>query len=213
MKRHCHVSLSPSSAACLVEDPNTKRHQPRNYPEILERRVAELEEELQRAHARVAVATSSTPGNAADASPGEPPRSVDLASTAATLCVNATGAEPEPTYLGPSSAFSFSRLLNGSFLQVSSSISQHGAQLVTEEALAPCPLPERATGIALSNAYFRSVHLQYPFLHEPTFRAWEENLQGSSRRDADNADPLHVFMVNMVCSSSSSMREVSLCWS
>ncbi|KAF9874439.1 major facilitator superfamily transporter [Colletotrichum karsti] len=46
-----------------------------------------------------------------------------------------------------------------------------------------------------SKAYFENVHLQYPFLHEPTFRKWEKDVAGP---DSACADPTQLFFVNMV---------------
>jgi hypothetical protein len=193
--------------ACLTEDPTTKRHQPRNYLETLEERVALLEGLLQQSRPDVAspsLATrpidpkdgsrsaASRPGNEGD---GES----DLSSKAGMLGFKAAGAEPY--YLGSSSAFAFSRLIHSCVRQAVPGKSTDMLHFTKEDPskTSPCPLPDYNVGLTLSNAYFQNIHLQYPFLHEPTFRIWETKvtrLSGST--DTLSADPVPLFFVNMV---------------
>jgi hypothetical protein len=44
----------------------------------------------------------------------------------------------------------------------------------------PCLLPDYNTAVKPSNVYFQHSHPQYPFLHEPTIRAWEAVIIGGS---------------------------------
>lgn len=85
----------------------------------------------------------------------------------------------EPQYLGSSSAFAFSHLINPSLrCAIAPKTSQQGGMGQIEISPTPCPLPEYTTARTLSNAYFENIHPQYPFLHEPTFRRYEECIMG-----------------------------------
>ncbi|EMC93434.1 hypothetical protein BAUCODRAFT_240311 [Baudoinia panamericana UAMH 10762] len=123
---------------CLVEDPATGIHRPRNYIQSLEAHVAYLERLLQEVRPDVAldhlanVQESRHPSASPPAQPPAPlgstlgfhkePAEVtqappatgvessvdDLSSEVALLCISAAGREPH--YFGPSSALSFSRI-------------------------------------------------------------------------------------------------------
>lgn len=121
-----------------------------------------------------------------------------LASKVGMLDLHAAGAEPH--YLGSSSVFAFSRMVNTSLRQIHTERPTSSFSLTEENAnsLSPCLLPDYEVGIMFSNAYFENIHPQYPFLHEPTFRLWETQLLCPS--DSDSAfefDPLPLFFVNM----------------
>ncbi|CAK7234280.1 hypothetical protein SEUCBS140593_008889 [Sporothrix eucalyptigena] len=184
---------------CLVEDPITKRHQPRNYLDMLEARIAYLEGQLynksgqsEKPAGNVVVhnqprpadpfttCTTATPSVLSFPSPSETPRpdksddDVDsLAATVGMLGLGAAGMEPR--YLGSSSAFAFSRAISSSLLlrDTSPAASSQGMDGINDTGLMPCALPSYEDGLVLSNAYFENIHIQYPFLHEPTFRMWE----------------------------------------
>jgi hypothetical protein len=123
--------------ACLVEDPATGLHRPRDYMQSLETRVAYLEGLLRKSRPDVAVDHLSKDRNTEKSgereASGEPrptttsPQSgnlvddssysvlieadqvgTDLASDVAFLALSASGREPQ--YFGPSSALSFSRI-------------------------------------------------------------------------------------------------------
>jgi hypothetical protein len=123
----------------------------------------------------------------------------DLASKVGMLGLNyAAGAEPQ--YLGSSSAFAFSRIINSS-LRRGVQTSHAAVFGLAEEAsmVSPCPLPNYEAGVMLSNAYFQNIHPQYPFLHEPTFRIWEMKLLGTSEStNTFDFDPIALFFLNMV---------------
>ncbi|CAG9951451.1 unnamed protein product [Clonostachys rosea f. rosea IK726] len=117
-----HGSKRPR-AECLVEDPATGLHRPRDYMQSLKSRVAYLESLLQQVRPDVAVdhypyAPSDNPPPPATTTAGqhhragsqEPEQEVDgLSSDVALLCLSAAGREPH--YFGPSSALSFSRIV------------------------------------------------------------------------------------------------------
>src|SRR5688572_5249926 len=103
---------------CSVEDPATKRHRPRNYVEQLEERVRLLELQLHEANSQSS--TACEPSASQSSTLTEPDLEHtkegytgdcedDLASMVGTLSLNAAGAEP--TYLGPSSTFAFTRFV------------------------------------------------------------------------------------------------------
>ncbi|CAM1503165.1 Fc.00g079410.m01.CDS01 [Cosmosporella sp. VM-42] len=221
-----------SSSVCLVEDPATGRHRPRNYVETLEQRVAFLEgilkgyrPDLANDHlfrwdphgldtqtgssARVPVddQLNSPPGpstlSKADDETEEHDDGLDeLASKAGLLSLNAAGAEPH--YLGSSSTFAFSRLINASLRQVVLNRYNYpstSGQTEDESSmlLAPCLLPDYDIALKLSDAYFQNIHPQYPFLHEPTFRTWEATLaSGLDAFEEPLSDSVALFFLYMV---------------
>lgn len=205
---------------CLVEDPATKRQRPRNYLDTLEQRVALLESVLRRYRPDLAndhlvqyealrpdLESSSQPGKNQECATSNLPSNDDednkadeideLASKAGLLSLNAAGAEPY--YLGSSSTFAFSRLINSSLRRVvltsSNRPGHHGQPDNSQTVLpAPCLLPSYETAVRLSDAYFKNIHTQYPFIHESTFRAWEAALAGGSI----DSHPVALFFLNAV---------------
>lgn len=123
----------------------------------------------------------------------------DLASKVGMLSLNAAGAEP--LYLGSSSVFAFSHLIKPNLRQVVLQRPRNtlDAQPSNPFFLAPCLLPNYEIGVKLSNAYFQNIHTQYPFLHEPTFRAWEMALlQSYDAPESLTLEPTALFFLNMV---------------
>lgn len=209
-----------------MKDPATARLLPRNYLQILEDRVAFLEQNL--AQYRPDLATdhlktgrskrSTQPDgleeiNHEDIDHGRD--SIDdswtsqhdsldaLASKVGLLSLNAAGAEPH--YLGSSSTFAFSRLISSSLRQCVSIDNRPAFDAISRpdqdqtSLLQPCMLPDYDTAVKLSNAYFSNVHPQYPFLHEPTIKAWEASLIGGQYQFALDLDsPAPSFFLTMV---------------
>ena len=214
---------------CLVEDPVTRRHRPRNYLETLERRVAFLESALKvhrpdlitdhffqydqpQSASRPEVRVAEAPVQDANGSPSssnqienesrEHSGLDELASKVGLLSLNAAGAEPY--YLGSSSTFAFSRLISSSLRQVVLENPKYGNQSSQQSENpnlpVPCPLPDYDIAIRLSTAYFQNINSQYPFLHEPTFRAWEATiLSGIEGLEALESGPATFFFLNLVC--------------
>ena len=123
----------------------------------------------------------------------------DLASKVGTLSLNAAGAEPH--YLGSSSTFAFARLIKPILSRIERTNSTYTDDCITDStAPSTCALPDPRTAIILSNAYFDNIHTQYPFLHEPDFRAWEAAVvcQGNSGWFEEQADLTPLFFLNMV---------------
>ncbi|KAK7214664.1 hypothetical protein V2G26_002667 [Clonostachys chloroleuca] len=216
-----------SEISCLVEDPATRKHRPRNYLELLEQRVAFLEETLKHHrpdlandhlfHSAPSESESQFNGPATslpteDSFSTHPRRYKDeeqrgetgldeLSSKVGLLSLSAAGAEPH--YLGSSSTFAFSRLLNSSLRGLvaekhsGSGLDQHSNNSPTHPI--PCLLPGYDTAVTLSDAYFHNIHPQYPFLHEPTFREWELSIvSGLVEFDVVASDPVALFFLYMV---------------
>lgn len=193
---------------CFVEDPTTKRQQPRNYLEQLEQRVLLLETQLREANWSAACDLNTSP-HSQRVTPFEHVSTVDedghesddLSSMIGTLSLNAAGAEP--SYLGPSSTFAFTRFVKPSLRQAIGSLTPNilRPDADGQGALAPepCALPDYQTAVKLSNAYFHNIHTQYPFLHEPTFRKWEAALVDPLEAiNSLNYNSLSLYFLNMV---------------
>ncbi|KAM6520242.1 hypothetical protein FALCPG4_013792 [Fusarium falciforme] len=103
-----------------------------------------------------------------------------LSADVALLCL--TTASKEPHYFGPSSAVSFSRVVSAAMnlpkkvggSQASGINFSHGNSSWELATPFPISFPSAPLGTTLSQAYFNNIHPQYPFLHRPTFRFWEE---------------------------------------
>ncbi|WKT52744.1 hypothetical protein QSH57_003306 [Fusarium oxysporum f. sp. vasinfectum] len=121
----------------------------------------------------------------------------DLSSRVGMLDFRTT--QTEPQYLGSSSSFAFSRIIN---LSLSSNLPTAPALAHLSDrrsSPSPCLLPDYDVAVKLSDAYFKHIHPQYPFLHEPTFRTWEAMLYDSSQDFTETGfsfTPL--FFLNMV---------------
>lgn len=111
-----------------------------------------------------------------------------------------------PYYFGLSSAVSFSRIISIAIdlpkrLQASTIRFEHGGFIDWDCPQAfPVSFPSPPLGTALSQAFFGNIHAQYPFLHEPTFRFWEEqcfkaDLSGNLAAAGDMAQ-FFVWMVS-----------------
>ena len=194
------------SVACVVEDPVTKRLQPRDYLETLEKRVMFLENVLQQMRQEDRpVPTTNAPLVREQSSSESESRSApadevdDLASKVGMLGVKTFAAESH--YLGSSSAFAFSRLVS-SYLRDVAPTKPAGGLGSSEEHVqspSPCPLPDCNTAIQLSNAYFNNIHPQYSFLHETTFRAWEAKLIWPlGAVDLSSFEPVPLFFLYIV---------------
>lgn len=233
---------------CLVEDPATGLHRPRDYVQSLEARVAYLEGLLQDSRPEVAidhfgdigrsqhpkqadrgvldstVTANVAPGAATSATAaigqpqrvsGDTPNSVisDVRSTephesdllsneVALLCLGAAGREPQ--YFGPSSAVHFSRIVSstlrlprrGGTGSHYSNTSDSATRRITARYQG---FPDAAMMAKLSEAYFSNIHPQYPFLHQPSFKAMEQEcLEASLRNNINAASESSLFFVLMV---------------
>ncbi|KAL5590052.1 hypothetical protein FOVSG1_011919 [Fusarium oxysporum f. sp. vasinfectum] len=187
------------SITCLVLDPQSKKSRPRNYLEMLEGRVAGLQSHD---HATPPQSTSAAASNDESTSsipytPEGRDGTSDLSSRVGMLDFRTT--QTEPQYLGSSSSFAFSRIIN---LSLSSNLPTAPtlAHLSDRRSSpSPCLLPDYDVAVKLSDAYFKHIHPQYPFLHEPTFRTWEAMLYDSSQDFTETGfsfTPL--FFLNMV---------------
>lgn len=198
---------------CLVEDPATGLHRPRDYLRSLETRVAYLESLLQQTRPEVALdhledgqrqlsQDQISPGRDADNENID-----DLSTDVALLCLSAAGREPH--YFGPSCAVSFSRIVSATMgLHRRGGTSQHSGSAAWPESDIQEPevqrtvsasFPSRNLAATLSQAYFKNIHPQYPFLHKPTFQAWEEACTRANQSgNMETAGDLPLFFVLMV---------------
>ncbi|CAG8907070.1 unnamed protein product [Penicillium egyptiacum] len=204
--------LTHSNTECLVEDPATGLHRPRDYMQRLEAKVEYLEDLLQKyqhdlpCDRQVSPSTESREASAEErSSPAvESTSNLDmLSSEVALLCLSAAGREPQ--FFGPSSAVFFSRIASASIdlplhrsswstrPQVRDDIEYPGQSSMTS-----VELPSPAKAAMLTQAYFKSIHPQYPFLHRPTFLNMEQEcLNASGLGDITTADPVSLFFVLM----------------
>jgi hypothetical protein len=127
----------------------------------------------------------------------------NLSSEVGLLCLNAVGRVPH--YFGPSSSFSFSRILSSGLSRLSSRPSLHSDN-ANEQSYSirttcpPEPLPSRSVGAMLSKIYFANINTQYPFLHQPTFAQWEDELMSAHETgDLSRLNPSTSYFVFMVC--------------
>ncbi|KAJ5167263.1 uncharacterized protein N7482_006044 [Penicillium canariense] len=118
----------------------------------------------------------------------------------------------EPRYLGPSSGYFLANLIFSSagrrprppgIRSVNEPIS-----LSAEMFNTPASLPYRKDdAIELSSKYFSTVHLLYPFLHEPSHMQRLERVYASeSAVEHNSSDAFHVYMVLAIAASDLSRR-------
>jgi len=82
-------------------------------------------------------------------------------------------ASEEAKYVGSSSGISFARMVfadsGGVDLQKSDEDLRDFKRHIPSSTVEPIQLPKMDDCLMLSKSYFETVHLQYPFLHQPTF--------------------------------------------
>lgn len=127
----------------------------------------------------------------------------DLSSEVALLCLSAAGREPH--YFGPSCAVSFSRIVGATMGLPKrrggsqNSIMEHEDHYPGGQRTVSAGFPSASLAAALSQAYFKNIHPQYPFLHQPTFRAWEETCsRAHAAGNLESAGDIPLFFVLMV---------------
>ncbi|KAK3656292.1 hypothetical protein LTR56_002993 [Elasticomyces elasticus] len=207
-----------------MEDPSTRRQLPPGYIETLEARIAMLEgllrdsrPEMALDHIRPDDSNPSlgefeaapevesdvtrmyfdTPTAPATASKADVPVMLER------LCMSSVVGSP--AYFGLSSPLTFSRVLGTTFKALRfhgpgltmSGIDIDNTVLGPIPRPSPAPLPARFFGELLEGAYFDHIHPQYPFLHRPTFRSWQDKVFAATDR-GEVPQPLHLFFVYMV---------------
>ncbi|KPM38586.1 hypothetical protein AK830_g8001 [Neonectria ditissima] len=195
--------------SCRFQDPQTKEPRLRNHIEVLEERVAFLEGRGQRTSSQSTSSPFAATANSNNTSiantnsqpnpytPDQGDTTSELSSRVGILDFQAT--QMEPQYLGSSSTFAFSRIINFSLsrdLPMGPTLGTLGDRHTSPS---PCLLPDHDVALKLSNAYFKYIHPQYPFLHEPTFRAWEAMLYESPPDVTEIGFPSGpLFFLNMI---------------
>ncbi|KAJ5285054.1 hypothetical protein N7524_000360 [Penicillium chrysogenum] len=117
----------------------------------------------------------------------------------------------EPRYIGPSSGYFLANLMFSSAGRRLGPSGNHGnankpMSLSSEFFNSPAPLPSRKEDAEeLTSKYFASVHLVYPFLHQPTHMTRLQRMY-SNEVNPSPADAFHVYMVLAVAASDLSRR-------
>lgn len=133
----------------------------------------------------------------------------ELARHIEDLCVSS--AVGQPRYLGHSSALGLSKIISanlgrlrfqGPGLTMGSMDNEFLRDLPRSD---PAPLPDKLFGAFLSDAFFTHVHPQYPFLHQPTFAQWENEIYFAIESSL-SPDPTQLFFVNMVYAVGAAIR-------
>jgi hypothetical protein len=117
-----------------------------------------------------------------------------------------------PRYIGPSSGYFLANLVFSSAGRRTAPPEHNGSlnqpmSLSNDFFNSPSPLPHRKEdAIELSSKYFASVHLIYPFLHEPSHMARLERLYTNGTTSPNPVDSFQVFMVLAISASDISRR-------
>lgn len=211
-----------------MEDPASGLHRPRDYIQslesqntYLEARLAYLENLLKEARPEVAYdhlqsqeLVGGQPVEArSDARSTEPeaPAADVLSNEVALLCLSAAGREPQ--YFGPSSALSFSRIAssvmglprhgtNGSVRGQAGEVRDELRTIsrTRSKTRLMSEFPSASKVALLSQAYFKNIQPQYPFLHRQTIQAMEKKcLEANLKGELDQVDDMSLFFVLMVC--------------
>ncbi|KAF5635750.1 positive regulator of purine utilization [Fusarium sp. NRRL 52700] len=184
---------------CSVLDPQSKKSRPRNYLEMLEGRVAGLQSHDHTTPSQSTPAPVSNEESMPSIPYTPPGRDGTSDLTTRVGMLDFRTAQTEPQYLGSSSSFAFSRIINLSLSSNLPNVPNPAPLSDRRSSPSPCLLPDYDVAVKLRDAYFKHIHPQYPFLHEPTFRAWEAMLYDPSHDFTEigfSFAPL--FFLNMV---------------
>ncbi|KGO75029.1 Transcription factor, fungi [Penicillium italicum] len=117
----------------------------------------------------------------------------------------------EPRYIGPSSGYFLANLIFSRAGRRTGPSGNHGngknpISLSSEFFNSPAPLPSfKEDAAELTSKYFTSVHLVYPFLHQPSHMTRLERMY-SNEALPNPADAFHVYMVLAIAASDVSRR-------
>ncbi|KAJ5407287.1 hypothetical protein N7465_008571 [Penicillium sp. CMV-2018d] len=117
----------------------------------------------------------------------------------------------EPRYIGPSSGYFLANLTFSSAGRRTGPSGNNGnankpMSLSSDFFNSPAPLPGRKEdAVELTSKYFASVHLVYPFLHQPSHMTRLERMY-SNEAPPNPADAFHVYMVLAIAGSDLSRR-------
>ncbi|CAI7622042.1 unnamed protein product [Penicillium crustosum] len=117
----------------------------------------------------------------------------------------------EPRYIGPSSGYFLANLIFSSAGRRTGPSGNNGnankpMSLSSDFFNSPAPLPGRKEdAVELTSKYFASVHLVYPFLHQPSHMTRLERMY-SNEAPPNPADAFHVYMVLAIAASDLSRR-------
>jgi hypothetical protein len=120
----------------------------------------------------------------------------------------------DPRYVGPSSGYSFAKLVLATSRQRRRQMEHSRAQtspfkhMLDKEAfrMPPARMPSNMEHcMQLSAAYWEDIHFQYPFLHRPTHLKLVEHMH-----DSDTHSPVVAFQVYMVLAISATILSTRL---
>ena len=118
----------------------------------------------------------------------------------------------EPRYIGPSSGYFLANLVFSNTGRRVRPAGNRGSgnepvSLSADLFNSPASLPARKEdAIELSSKYFASVHLMYPFLHEPSHMQRMDKMYSDGEMNIDPAVAFHVYMVLAIAASDLSRR-------
>ncbi|OAL47010.1 hypothetical protein IQ07DRAFT_614179 [Pyrenochaeta sp. DS3sAY3a] len=127
------------------------------------------------------------------------------------------GVNSDQRYIGPSSGYFLARLVLACSPRANPGQNPgprpptHMAQSTINElvtaAQGPLPLPAHSIGVQLCDAFFETVHPQYPILHEPSFRQTLEQVYRNNDQPVEGTqrDAYAHFQVYMVLAISSTI--------
>ncbi|CAI7633473.1 unnamed protein product [Penicillium viridicatum] len=117
----------------------------------------------------------------------------------------------EPRYIGPSSGYFLANLIFSSAGRRTGPSGNNGnankpMSLSSDFFNSPASLPgHKEDAVELTSKYFASVHLVYPFLHQPSHMTRLERMY-SNEAHPNPADAFHVYMVLAIAGSDLSRR-------
>ncbi|KAF2871916.1 fungal-specific transcription factor domain-containing protein, partial [Massariosphaeria phaeospora] len=145
-----------------------------------------------------AASTVFTQATAASTTATEATPAGDDAANMELLCLRSVGADPH--YFGASSTYSFKKVFSASLRAIRtqapglsmSGYADSGIQFRPKSN--PVPLPGRSFTTMLTSAYFDQVHPQFPFIHQPTYLQWENEVLEACE-GGYSPDPAQAFFV------------------
>ncbi|KAB8230121.1 Zn(II)2Cys6 transcription factor [Aspergillus alliaceus] len=149
--------------------------------------------------------------------PGIPPRPLSLMESRQAHEIGLVSLSPggDPRYIGPSSGYFFANLVFSNAGQhqkrrkatndSTGSLSGEYVALAAEILHAPASLPpRREIAVELSSKYFETIHVVYPFLHQPSHMSYLDQIYSSEDTSATVA--FQVYMILAIAATDLSRR-------
>jgi hypothetical protein len=157
-------------------------------------------------------ATSAQPGQSLPFGDSQPSHTQSRQAHEIGLVSLSSGGEPR--YIGPSSGYFLANLVFSNTGRRARPAGNRGSwneptslSLSADLFNIPTSLPARKEdAIELSSKYFSSVHLMYPFLHEPSHMQRMNKMYSDGEVNTEPAAAFHVYMVLAIAASDLSRR-------